>query len=118
MIDEKKLIECLKYDMSCFETDGKNVAQLYVSVADMVRMINGQPKVGGWIPCKDRLPENISTVIVQVKEIEKPTFGWYEDMEKKWILSEKDFVDLKEFTAIAWQPLPEAYHEQVEEGKR
>lgn len=64
---------------------------------------------GGWISCEDRLPENISTVIVQVKEIEKPTFGWYSNMENKWILSEKDFVNLEEFSVMAWQPLPEPY---------
>ncbi len=66
---------------------------------------------GKWIPCSERLPENISTVIVQVKEIEKPTFGWYMD---SWILSEKDFVDLKEFTVLAWQPLPESYQPKGE----
>lgn len=64
---------------------------------------------GKWIPCSERLPKNISTVIVQVKEIAHPTFGWYEDMDKKWILTERDFVDLSEFSVIAWQPMPESY---------
>lgn len=68
-------------------------------------------ETNGWIPCSEQLPDNISTVIVQVREIEKPTFGWYANMEKKWILSEKDFEDLKEFSVLAWQPLPEVYHE-------
>lgn len=67
-----------------------------------------------WIPCSERLPDNISTVIVQVKEIEKPTFGWYENMENRWILSEKDFVDLEEISVIAWQPLPEPYQPKGE----
>lgn len=57
MIDEAKLIECLAYDMSCFETDDKEISQLYVRVDDMVRMITSQPKIGGWIPCSERLPE-------------------------------------------------------------
>lgn len=39
MIDEEKLIECLSHDMSCFETEGKKIRQLYVRVDDMVRMI-------------------------------------------------------------------------------
>lgn len=69
---------------------------------------------GKWIPCSERLPENISTVIVQVKEIEKPTFGWYMDIENSWILSERDFVDLKEFTVLAWQPLPKSYQPEGE----
>lgn len=63
----------------------------------------------GWIPCSERLPENISTVLVQVKGIEKPTIGWYGNMDNKWILSERDFADLQEFTVLAWQPLPEPY---------
>ena len=63
---------------------------------------------GGWIPCSVRIPENISTVIVQVKEIEKPTFGWYGNVTG-WRLAEKDFVELKDFTVVAWQPMPEPY---------
>lgn len=64
---------------------------------------------GGWIPCSERLPENIFTVIIQVKEMKKPTFGWYENITG-WILTEQD-LELKDFTVIAWQPLPEPYKE-------
>lgn len=59
----------------------------------------------GWIPCSDMLPENISTVLVQVKEFESPTIGWYGNMIG-WRLAEKDFDELNDFTVIAWQPLP------------
>lgn len=65
----------------------------------------------GWIPVEERLPENISTVILQVKEIEKPTFGWYGNMTG-WRLKEEDFLNLKDFTVIAWQPLPEVFREK------
>lgn len=58
MIDEKKLIECLVRDISCFETEDKKDCQLYVRVDDMVRMIQGQPQIGVWIPCSERLPES------------------------------------------------------------
>lgn len=67
----------------------------------------------GWIPCSERLPENISTVLVQVKEIEKPTLGWYGNMDG-WRLSEKDFAELEDFTVIAWQPLPAPYQPKGE----
>ena len=58
MIDEKKLIQCLKHDISCFETEGKKVSELYLRVDDMIRMIKGQPKIGRWILCRERKPES------------------------------------------------------------
>ena len=67
----------------------------------------------GWIPCSLRLPENISTVILQVKEIEKPTFGWYGNITG-WKLTEEDFLKLKDFTVVAWQPLPQPYQPKGE----
>lgn len=100
---------CLQY---CNEQRAK---ELLREAADTIESLSAKLQVanmengGGWISCEDRLPENISTVIVQVKEIEKPTFGWYGNMENKWILSEKDFVNLEEFSVMAWQPLPEPY---------
>ena len=66
-----------------------------------------------WIPCSERLPENISTVLVQVKEFESPTIGWYGNMVG-WRLSEKDLDELNDFTVIAWQPLPVPYQPKGE----
>ena len=74
---------------------------------DTVREIAEQYN-NGWISCSERLPENISTVILQVKEIEKPTFGWYGNITG-WKLTEEDFLKLKDFTVVAWQPLPQTY---------
>ena len=64
-----------------------------------------------WIPVSERFPKNISTGIVQVKEIEKPTFGWYGSING-WRLSDKDYKGLTRFSVIAWMPLPEPYKEQ------
>lgn len=61
-----------------------------------------------WIPCSERLPENIKTVIIDVKEIRYPTVGWYGNLTG-WHLTERDFMNLKDFTVIAWQPLPVPY---------
>lgn len=116
MIDEKKLIECLAYDMSCFETEDKKVSQLYVRVDDMVRMINGQPKIGGWILCSERMPdkgvmnpitndyaEYLCTVCVDgFRTVRLIKF----DKDGCWVNHGMNFDKY----VTAWQPLPEAYH--------
>lgn len=107
-IDEKKLIECLAHDMSCFETDDKKISQLYVRVDDMVRMINGQPKIGGWIPCSERLPEIEQTVLLSLRSLDVSvgfranTDGYFYTEGEGYVLYEN---------VLAWQPLLEAYHE-------
>lgn len=58
MIGEKKLIECLRHDISCFKIDNMKDNEMYIRVDDMIRMIEGQPKIGEWIPCSERLPES------------------------------------------------------------
>ena len=104
MIDETKLIECLAYDMSCFETEDKKVSQLYVRVDDMVRMINGQPKISGWIPCSERLPEENEEVICCFKSgVVKALVLFNCKFHGKVYAYEKSDI-------IAWQPLPEEYH--------
>ena len=75
----------------------------------ILKIIDEQPTVNDWIPCSKRLPENISTVIVQVKEIKKPTVGWYGSMDG-WRLTERDFAELKDFTVIARKPFSESYN--------
>ena len=72
---------------------------------------NRQKVTSEWIPVSERFPKNISTVIVQVKEIEKPTFGWYGTING-WRLSAKGDKGLTGFSVIAWMPLPEPYKEQ------
>lgn len=69
-----------------------------------------------WISVNDRLPENISTVIVAVKEMEYPTTAWYSDLDNAWYLTEKDFFRLKnnEFTVTHWMPLPEPPEEEIQ----
>ena len=74
-------------------------------------MNNHQKVTSEWIPVTERLPENISTVIVQVKEIEKPTFGWYGPING-WRLSDNCYEGVTGFSVIAWMPLPEPYKEQ------
>ena len=103
MIDEKKLIECLAHDMSCFETDDKKISQLYVRVDDMVRMINGQPKIGGWIPCSERLPEEKGWYLVYAKN-QRPFVAYFKG---KTFPLNNHYHEI-----VAWMPLPEPYEEK------
>lgn len=115
MIDEKKLIECLAYDMSCFETEDKKISQLYVRVDDMLRMIKGQPKIGEWIPCSERLPESDGEYIC-TQEIHSLSSG-------KVVSKTVELVEFcngvwrraKHLKIIAWQPLPAPYEVKTDE---
>ncbi len=133
-IDEKKLIECLAHDMSCFETDDKKISQLYVRVDDMVRMINGQPKIGGWIPCSERLPEEHDSIFAKFKGTDKWSNAMFEKTSNE-VNATIEFEDGKrtvktlhtidgrwnegnrgiKFKVIAWQPLPASYEVKTDE---
>lgn len=69
---------------------------------------NHQKVTSEWMPVTERLPEKISTVIVQVKELENPTFGWYGSING-WRLSENGYEGLTGFSVIAWMELPEPF---------
>lgn len=59
-----------------------------------------QPKIGGWIPCSERLPEEEGVYLVT-----KPNFG-------NWVVDTMYFCrgSFTDKYVIAWQPLPEVYH--------
>lgn len=74
-----------------------------------------QEVCGGWIPCKERMPEDDTCVLVQVngkyKNIKFENafeFATYIKGEG-WILEE--CPGYYNPNVIAWQPLPDSYHE-------
>lgn len=106
MIDEKKLINELKQSGMIADNEYGNA---------MVDTIENQQKIGEWIPCSERLPE----VPEGIEDDDCPEFnvtikGAKEattlrcDSEGTWF---DDHGNL--YPVIAWQPLPEAYHEAV-----
>ena len=131
MIDEKKLIEDIEK-----EFEGVCVYDVSPSQAvnDFVEIVDRQPKVDEWIPCSERLPEELTPVNVTWVN-RKPT-SYYENIKdipftatavycnEKWfwwsvicedILAEygrndAEMVD-EEVEILAWQPLPEPYKE-------
>ena len=118
MIDEKKLIERIKQE----PTDG-------MFTHEIIEAIEEQPKIGGWIPCSERLPEEHDSMFVKFKGTEKWDSEMFEKIsddvnvtvefengkrktetlhtvDGKWNGGQRGV----KFKVVAWQPLPEAYH--------
>ena len=112
MIDEKKLIEFIK------SNDFKRrIIQSKDSIQDiLVQFIIEQPKVGEWIPCSERLPEEYGSYLVAWKPLmmfDRMHQHYYEivefdpDDEALWIGNIEQAHG--KYEIIAWQPLPEPY---------
>lgn len=111
MIDEKKLIERLQ---RCVDTsDNSNFTNGLLSAIDVA---NQQPKIGGWIPCGERLPE---------EKINSITMDYY---EYQVTFKSEDVTDVRHYKfgrghwwngpgimdeyVIAWRQNIEPYHEE------
>lgn len=127
MIDERKLLEkindyCSEFDESLEENksfDGYNIKSICMSViAEILDLIQDQPKVGEWIPVEEREPSCSCTCLTWVKA--KTTYSQYE----KCVLANyyDGFFDVfpfdvfpyiddepNEVQILAWMPLPESY---------
>lgn len=104
MIDEKKLIERLQ---KCIRvSDDANFTNGLLSAIDIV---NQQPKIGEWIPCSERLPEEKGWYLVFAKG-QRPFVAFFKG---KTFPLNNHYHEI-----IAWMPLPEPYevddHEQVD----
>ena len=103
MIDEKRLIE--DYDRITF-TDKIQQRQIKNLIEHLIEL---QPKVGEWIPCSERLPEEYTEVLgcdrygdtYIVKMYDTKIYG---NVWKQWGGGE-----LRLACIIAWQPLPKPY---------
>lgn len=121
MIDEKKLIEkindyCSEFDESLEENksfDGYNIKSICMSViAEILDLIQDQPKVGEWILVEERLPNEeefekyycrnhyAAEFIVMIKGANRPTSLYYK--EGVWFDDDNNDYDV-----LAWMPLPE-----------
>lgn len=116
MIDEKKLIEKIEK-----EIDGVIVKDTYskwknAGLRKARILAEEQPKIGGWIPCSERLPdrgvmnpitndyaEYLCTVCVDGFRTVRPIKF---DKDGCWVNHGMNFDKY----VTAWQPLPEEYH--------
>ena len=94
MIDETKLIDELKQSGMIADNEYGNA---------MLDMINGQPKIGGWIPCSERLPEEKGWYLVYAKN-QRPFVAYFKG---KTFPLNNHYHEI-----VAWMPLPEPYEEK------
>ena len=102
MIDEKKLIEDLEQYAHLLAGDSVDTIKVIIKIA------GEQPKVGEWIPCSERVPEESGTYIVNAIEnhIVHVTFAKWMPRMKKWNLTGSRSY----WKVTAWMPLPEPYN--------
>lgn len=130
MIDEKKLIEDIE---KIFETDEEDI---YCTLSDfgyhVLDCVKEQPKIGEWIPCSERLPDDRDNrfymCAVENHEEDPPMFcqyeeeygfGFWNDIYDEHTLG---FVDSEFKTneelgyekVVAWMPLPNPYRPEEE----
>ena len=117
MIDERKLLEkindyCSEFDESLEENksfDGYNIKSICMSViAEILDLIQDQPKVGEWIPCSERLPKEHEIVLVAYLEYYKQLFNLAYISECGTWLWYFNGTNVRN-EIIAWQPLPKPY---------
>lgn len=103
MIDEKKLIKRVKEE----PTDG-----MYTH--EIIEVIEQQPKIGEWIPCSERMPEECENVLVWYEYFRYgdynrmfQTYGIGYHVEGHW----RGDVNGVKARCIAWMPLSEPYNE-------
>lgn len=116
MIDEKKLIEELKKRV-------RTKRSKMEILRDIIPLINGQPKVGEWIPCSDQMPNccgypvllTVENIFGQ-RDVCKAFTNYMKEGKLLFYTNEKEYCS--ELTSsklsnawkpIAWMPLPEPY---------
>lgn len=126
MIDEKKLInnltirrEKLRYiSIVALHNNMNYVDTIINEINSIIDIINEQPKVGEWIPCSERLPEEEEPVLVQWEKYDRHLnitityldVMWLDDAEEEVFETINGVPNGK---VVAWMPLPEPYSERI-----
>ncbi len=122
MIDEKKLInnltirrEKLRYiSIVALHNNMNYVDTIINEINSIIDIINEQPKVGDWIPCSERLPEEEEPVLVQWEKYDRHLnitityldVMWLDDAEEEVFETINGVPNGK---VVAWMPLPEPW---------
>lgn len=117
MIDEKKLIEELKFQINNCETYGHSDIYIDLEMAKKWVETIEKKKVGEWIPVEERLPEIQQDVLVTIKRrnISYCDLAFLDD-NGRWLMSRR--IGYIEGNVLAWQPLPEPYRVPLEKNSK
>lgn len=96
MIDEKKLIAEIREKIRP-ESFGEQCNSLDVIYA-MLQLIDEQPKVGEWIPCSERLPEEARAIEVTMYDGSRAIGHFYNRLDTWFDSINGGFIDV-----IAWK---------------
>ena len=119
MIDEKKLInkltirrEKLRYiSIVALHNNMNYVDTIINEINSIIDIIDEQPKVGEWIPCSERLPEERSEAVLATAYdgISTAIYVFYYE-NGRWKDIDGYNVDAAEITA--WMPMPDPWEEE------
>lgn len=113
-------------------SDNSNYTNGLLSAIDIV---NQQPKIGEWIPCSERLPEEHKSIFAKLKGTDKWSNAMFEKTSSE-VNATIEFEDGKravkalhtidgrwnegnrglKFKVIAWKPFPEPYTGNYQES--
>ena len=101
MINRQKLIEDIEkeFDGVCvYDVSGSQAA------SDFIEIVYRQPSADQWIPCSERLPEDINNVLITTVG-GHVQIGWYDYRYEIWYSHITNFIQ----KVTSWMPLPEPY---------
>ena len=125
-MDNKQILEALDDIVTFREEPTSEQIEALMEAMDIVEKYS---KIGGWITCSERLPEEHESIFAKFKGTDKWSNAMFEKTSNE-VNATIEFEDGKravktlhtidgrwnegnrgiKFKVVAWQPLPEEYH--------
>ena len=120
---QRKLVYCFG-----FENDMVKIMDIAKSIVIATPSVQPERKMGEWIPCSERLPEEYGEYLITWETSKAPTrfigfaegeeTGVWDDQHDRFVFSwlPEDYIIERypDWRVIAWMPLPEPYKGEQE----